>query len=174
MWRRGNFIPIEKRRQLYNADVQSHIVYILPIYSQSNRTKLDELQIIQNKCIKATFRLPRDTPTTFLYSCNLVPIHQLATVERIVHLHRMLNSHTKHGFNIRLNRDVSTRSSRRRSQLHVANDHPSLAISIREYNRLSSQIRQLRNLDAFKAEVKLKVMNESENFCAFSPFVFIN
>lgn len=174
MQRRGKQIPAAKRKQLYNAYVQSHVIYMLPIYSLGNKTKLDELQTIQNKCIKSVFRLPRSTSTTFLYSSTLLPIHQLSIVERVVHLHRMIKSVTKHGFNIHLNRDIHHRASRRQSHVHLSNVHPSLKQSINEYNRLSTDIRQLGCFESFKAKVKLKTMNENDDFCAISPFVFVN
>jgi len=174
MWRRGKYIPAGKRKQLYHAYVQSHIIYMLPIYSLGNKTKLDELETMQNKCLKACFRLPRDTSTTFLYSTSILPIHELAIVERVVHLHRMVKSLTKHGLDVRLNRDVRSRSLRRQSCVHVSLAHQSLRRSINEYNRLSSDIRRLDCIDSFRAKVKLKVMNESLNFSAVSPFVFIN
>lgn len=147
---------------------------MLPIYSQGNKTKLNELQTLQNRCIKAVFRLPKDTSTTFLYSSSLLPIHQLATVERLVHLHRMIKSSTKHGCDIRLNKDAHHRVLRRQSQVHLSTDHPSLRKSINEYNRLNSDIRQLSCIKTFKSKVKLKIMNDCMDFRAISPFAFIN
>ncbi len=174
MWRRGKYIPVEKRKTLYNAYVQSHITYMLPIYSHGNKTKLDELQIIQNKCVKAAFRLHRTTSSTSLYSSTLLPIHQLALVERVVHLHRMVKSLTKHRFCIRLNRDAHHRTLRRQSHVNRSKDHPTLKQSINEYNRLNTEIRQLGCVGSFKAKVKLKTVNESADYCAISPFVFVN
>ncbi len=78
----------------------------------------------------------------------------------------MVDSLTKHGFDIKLNKDIQSRPSRRRSRIHITYDHP--------YDRLSSQIRNIKAVDAFKAEVKLKIMNESKNFCAISPLIAIN
>lgn len=174
MWRRGKYIPVEKRKLLYNAYVQTHIINMLPIYSQGYKTKLNELQILQNRCVKAAFRLPRTTPTTYLYGSTLLPIHQLAIVERITHLHRMVKSTTKHGFDICINGEAHDRVMRRRSHIHRLNHHPSLHQSINEYNRLSSELRQSNCIKTFKAKVSIKIMDESEQFCAISPFVFIN
>ena len=85
-----------------------------------------------------------------------------------------MKSLTKHGFDIHLNRDVQSRASRRLSQIHISNQHPSLRQSINEYNRLSSEIRQLGCTESFKRSVRLKVINESEQFSAFSPYRYIN
>lgn len=132
---------------MINAYVPSHIVYMFPFYSQANKTNLSELQIIQNNCIDGTFRLPTDTPSPFLYSCSLVPISLILILKIKVHLHRMLNSFAKHGFFIWLNKDITSRSCRQRSGVHITNDHASLINSISEYNRLSFHIRRFKNMD---------------------------
>lgn len=46
--------------------------------------------------------------------------------------------------------------------------------SISEYRLLRSRIQQLKNTDAFKVEVRLKVMSESEDFSTISSSIFIN
>lgn len=173
MWRKGKYIPAEKRKQLYFAYVQSHIRYMLLIYSLGNKTKMNELQIIQNRCIKALYRLPRGTSTRYLYSANLLPLRPLAIIERVTHLHRMLKLLTKHSFDIRLNRDVYERVSRRRSQVHITKLSPSLIKSINEYNRLSTELRQENCIGTFKSKLRLKVMTESDEFSVISPFLYI-
>lgn len=168
MWRKGKCIPAEKRKQLYYAYVQSHLM--LPIYSLSNKRKMNELQTIQNSCVKAMCHLHRRTPTTYLCSVNLLPLRPLAIVERVTHPHKMLKLLTKHSFDIKLNRDVNERETRRRSEIHITRQHPSLSQSINEYNRLSSEIRRMSCIDTFKSKLKLKIMSESEEFNIVSPF----
>jgi len=76
--------------------------------------------------------------------CNLLPVYQLATVERIVHLHRMLNGLTKHGVDIRLNRDISSRSSRRRMPMNILRSRPlsvNTIVSALGYGRLRTWMR---------------------------------
>lgn len=65
MWRKGKYIPVDKRKQLYFAYVQSHLMYMLPIYEDCAQYKLNELQTLQNRCIEAIFLLDRYTSTTF-------------------------------------------------------------------------------------------------------------
>lgn len=70
--------------------------------------------------------------------------------------------------------DLNQRITRRMSQVHISQQHPSLRQSINEYNRLSSELRQCNNVDVFKSKLKVKLMNESDEFVAISPFYFIN
>lgn len=84
MWKRGKYIPMERRKQLYFVYVQSHIAYMLPIYSAGSKMKLGRLQRVQNRCIKALYRLQHLTPSTYLYSTSIMPIEKLAVVERVI------------------------------------------------------------------------------------------
>jgi len=184
MWRKSKFIPIEKRKQLYNAYVQSHLLYMLPIYSECAQYKLDELQTLQNRCIKALFRLDRYTPTTFLYSSSLLPINEMAKVERISFVHKLSGSLTKNNFVFIRNAVVHGRTTRRNSLLHIFNQHSAvsifnscnaaLATSINEYNEIDSETRNMTSINSFKAKVKLKIMEESQNFHVISPYYFLN
>lgn len=77
MWRNGKFIPLSKRKEIYFAYVHSHIQYIIAIYSECAGYKLNELYVLQKRCIKALFRLPRLTPSTYLFSNRLLPLNEL-------------------------------------------------------------------------------------------------
>lgn len=68
---KGRYILIEKRKQTYHATCirsQLNCLYILTTYSEGLKTKILELQRVQNQCIKATNHLPRLTYSTNLYS----------------------------------------------------------------------------------------------------------
>ena len=185
MRRHGRFIPIEKRKQLYFAYVQSHITYMMPIYADCSNKKLDQLQTIQNSCIKAMYGLPRLTSTTYLYSKSIVPIKVLATVERVTNIWIMRNSMMKHNFTFTENSTMYAYNTKSRNLIHSFNphgrrvnsdtpDHPALVLAIGEYNRLDTETLQMRSTDTFKARLKLKLMSESDKFSAISPYYFIN
>lgn len=119
MWRKGKHIPVDKRKQLYFAYVQSHLSYMLPIYSECASYKVQELQTLQNRCIKALYRLERFTSTTYLYSTGLLPISELAKVKRIVYIYKLTHSLTKNNFRFAINSDVHGRTTRRNSHIHI-------------------------------------------------------
>ena len=181
MWRNSKFIPLDQRKKIYFAYVQSHLVYMLAIYGECGAVKLKELQTIQNQCIKSLYRLPRLTSSTFLYSSTLLPVTEMARVERVVLMHRMKLSLTKHNFCLVNNVDVHGRSTRRNNEIHVFNPfstrtstNAAIMRASDEYNSLPNCLKGLTNLDSFKVKVKLLVMNQSENYSAISPFFYIN
>lgn len=181
MWRKGKYIPMARRKEIYSAYVHNHLTYMLPIYSECAGYKLKQLQTLQNRSIKAMYRLDRLTPTTYLYSTRLLPISELVKVERIVCVHKLINSRTKHNFRFVVNADVHSRLTRRNSQLHVFNQHSSsnlsnaaLVAALCDFNSMDSDIRHTQCLKTFKAKVRLKVMTLSEKFSAISPFFYVN
>lgn len=185
MWRKGKYIPVENRRQLYVSYVQSHLMYMLPIYGECAQYKLKELQTLQNRCIKAAFRLDRNTSTTYIYSTTIVPITELAKVERICLVYKLVKFRTKHNFRLHTNADVHGRSTRRDSMVHNFNMYSSmttvseatgaaLMLAIDEFNRVDSETRRLTSFKSFRSKVKLKVMQESSVFAVVSPFLFVN
>lgn len=185
MWRKGKYIPVGKRKQLYFAYVQSHLMYMLPIYGDCAQYKLNELQTLQNRCIKAIYRLDRYTSTTFLYSSSMLPVTELAKAERIICVHKLVSSLTKHNFRFSTNSEVHGRTMRRGSRIHNFNmqstvttifntSNAALAMAVNDYNNIDSDIRHLTCLKTFKAKVKLKIMKDSSEFSAISPYFFIN
>lgn len=174
MWRNGRFIPSCKRKQIYYAYVQSHLNYMMPIYSQGSITKMAELKILQNRCIKALYHLPRRTSTTYLYSSRLLPIELLATVERFTQLHKMKLNQTKHTFKLITNQEFHGRVNRYPNALHVFKDQPVLNETIVDYNRLPDELLRLKSSKVFKLRFTSLVLQNSTDFYAISPFVHIN
>lgn len=143
MLRKGKYIPIKKRKQIFCAFVQSHIIYVLPLYSEGLITKTDELQRIQNQSFKATYRLSRDNPTEYLCSSSMLPIEELAIVERVSHVHKMVKSLTKHNFILRRSREVHGILTRRMDNRHISRQHKN---RINEYNVIGNELRHLTRI----------------------------
>lgn len=154
---------------------------IFIIYSECAAYKLKELQTLQNRSIKATFRLNRLTPSMYMYSSSLLPVKELVKAERAVYVHKLVHSLSKHNFELVTNSNVHSRSTRRNSRIHVFNHrsttclaNAALETAIDEYNALDSEIRHTNCLSNFKNRVKLKVMSNSDEFSVISPYYFIN
>lgn len=175
MWKRGRYIPINKRKQIYFAYVQSHIAYMLPIYSVGSKKKLLQLQRLQNRCIKAVYHLPRFTPTTYLYTTSVLPVEKLAVLERITYLHKVVKSLTKNNFDIRRNNEIHSHRTRRANELHCPDNHPVLKQSTFEYNRFCGNLTHLTCINSFKAKLKIEVMrNCGGEYDAISPYFYLN
>lgn len=105
----------------------------------------------------------------------------MAAAERLILIHKMKLSLTKHNFRLINNNDVHGRSTRRNDDIHVfypyaARSYANAAImrATNEYNSLPNHIKELTSLVNFKMRVKLLVMERSENYSVMSPFCHIN
>lgn len=112
-----------KQWHMYFAYVQSHFTYMMPIYAECSMKKLKELQTVENSCVKAMYRLPQLTSTTFIYSISILPI---ATVERVTNIWKMSKSLTKHNFTIVQNTALHAYNTRTRNRIHSFNPHVSI------------------------------------------------
>lgn len=92
---------------------------MLAIYGECGICKLKERQTIQNQCIKALYRLPRLSSSTYLYNSKLLPIVETAKIERVINIHRMKKLLTKHNFTFFANIDVHGRVMRRHNDIHL-------------------------------------------------------
>lgn len=181
MWRNGRYIAPEKRALLYFAYVQSHLQYMLPIWGLCGLTKLIELQVMQNRCIKAILRVPRDTPTTFLYSNKILPITILAKYERLVNIRKMVFNETKHHHVFATSHQFHGRQTRNSNQLHIDNrafvnsgNSAPITKAMIEYNNLQSNLRETGSLKDFKRQLRWRLMEDDNTFHYFSPYRIIN
>lgn len=110
-----------------------------------------------------------------------MPIVELAKMERLTNVHKMVHSLTKHNFTFVNNFDVHGRMRRRINNIHLFNPYSvnsdsnsALLRAISEYNMLPLEVREATSLGTFKAKVKLMTMQESVDYEVISPFYYIN
>lgn len=138
---------------------------MLPIYGDCCQYKLKELKTLQNRCIKALFRLPRLTPTTYLYSTSILSLHELAKVEQLTYMYKMVACKVKHNLKI-------TRSYPLTLFNKSSNDSSNAALMtmIDEYNDLDYDTRQIRSVKT----LKLNVMSLRLECGSISPYFYLN
>ncbi|KAL0811210.1 hypothetical protein ABMA28_009640 [Loxostege sticticalis] len=56
-------LPKRVRLTIYNSSVKSHLLYLIEIWGNASKTKLKELQVLQNRIIKSLFHYPYLTRT---------------------------------------------------------------------------------------------------------------
>jgi len=184
MWRSGRFIPLSKRKEIYFAYVQSHLQYMIAIYSECAAYKLNELYVLQKRCIKALFRLPKLTPSSYLFSNRLLPLNGLVTVERVMLIHKMTHSRVKHNFTFSSNRDVHGRVTRNCLDIHLFNlwskknvgdvqTSTALLNAVNDFNYFNKRLLHFDCIKTYKDRLKILVL-ERQNQPVISPFLFVN
>lgn len=183
MWRSGKFIPLCKRKEIYFAYVQSHLRYMITIYSSCAAYKLNELFVIQKRCVKALFRLPKLTPSTYLFSNRLLPLNDLATVEGVMLMHKMMRQRVKHNFTFRTNLDVHGRVTRNGSDIHVFNPWSNKSIAEKtprillnamvDYNYFHRQLTDVNCIKTYKDKLRILVLKRND-MPVISPYLYVN
>lgn len=111
-------IPRQIRYTIYNSLVKPHLLYLIEIWGSAVKTKVSELQIMQNKIIKTLFHYHFLTSSSKIYKeTNLMNIKQLYIYNTCILVRKILKSslHTTLSF-IRL-KQVTKRITRRASFL---------------------------------------------------------
>lgn len=174
MWRVGKYLPDSSKKSLYFSLVFSHINYMIPIYGNCVTYKINELQVLQNRCIKSILNVRPLTPTSYLYSYSVLPIKTLHISQCLILIHRMLNGFMNHNFVFTTNAEVHGRINRRANHIHISNLHPILNDMLIEYNQLDQIIKSVLNVKDFKQKINVNLMTFNENFNPISPYVMLN
>lgn len=145
--------------QFYHAHLVSHITYLIPIWQSAPEFKLHQLQVIQNRVLKAINFFPRLTPTSSLYH-HLPNIHTIAKIQLVILIFKIKYNLIKNNTTLRQHFDIHSRSTRNQALIYTspvssARYHNSaLKRGIRIFNSLPLQVREENSLLKFKNRVK--------------------
>lgn len=164
----SNCIPKNIRFTIYNSLVKSHLLYLIEIWGNAGKTKLQELQRVQNKIIKILFRYPYLTPTYKIFEeTKLMNIKQLYMYTTCILIRKILDKKIKTNLSFTKISEVSKRSRRRPSLLVLPK--PRTNYSKRNityeganiYNNLPSNIKNVSSFNIFKSQLSKYI---TENF----------
>lgn len=114
--RRMSYLLDEKiKKQIYFAYIHSHVIYVNPIWSSVADYKLQELQVLQNKAMKAVYNLPRLTPSKELYIGDrggILPIKVLTEYELNLLSFKINFKLIKSKFTFKITKDVHSYKTR--------------------------------------------------------------
>lgn len=152
-------IPKKQLMMVYHAHFMSHIGYLNPIWNVCTKTKLDQLQRLQNRIVKCVENKPRLTPTISLYrdkpNINLFSFIQTATT-----IHKIKLNLIKH------NLKLQTVGETQRSYLrNILNYRPKffrtekcknsiMADGLKLYNSIPTELKNIQNINSFKAKIE--------------------
>lgn len=150
--------PRQVRVAIYNSLVKPHLTYLIEIWGTASKTKLNELQTLQNRIIKTLFHYPYLTPTVKVYSeTKLMNIKQLYTYTTCLLIRKILNKH--------IQTDITfTKKSQSHKYCGRKGDHLILPMvrtnygkksltfdGVQLYNKLPPDVKHAKTLRAFKS-----------------------
>ncbi|CAH2109003.1 unnamed protein product [Euphydryas editha] len=84
-------LPREIRLMIYNSYVKSHLSYLIEIWGSASKTKIKELQILQNKIVKVLFNYDFMTSTDIIYKeTKIMNIYQLYYFNTLILIYKIL------------------------------------------------------------------------------------
>lgn len=160
--RLSSFIPTSWLLKLYYSLVHSRLQYLVCIWGNASKSRLRELQVLQNRCLKVIFKRPHLFPTIQLYNdedSSLLPIRGLQMLQMLTHMHNIItNADTHH--NVQIIRNSSARSSRYAGNIRLARPNSELGKrrfsyqGSKSYNELPPGIKQQLTVILFKKELR--------------------
>lgn len=165
LYKLNNVVDKSVLYKIYFAHIHSKLIYMNNIWSSVAAYKLHELEVIQNKALKAIHKLPRLTPSNQLYTPSLLPMVQLGNFELIMIIHKMANNIIRHDVQLILNSEIHNINTRTADQIHRPRVHTSAASrgimynGITLYNSVPNEIKQLTSLIQFKKQVRKYLYN---------------
>lgn len=103
------------KKQIYYAHIHSHIIYVNPIWSSVAEYKLKDLQVLQNKAMKAIYNLPRLTPSKELYRGDrgdILPIKLLTEFELNLLSFKINNKLIKSKYSFQITTEIHSYTTR--------------------------------------------------------------
>lgn len=89
-----SFTPKHVLMTVFHAHIQSHLTYLAAIYTNASNSTLKPLQVLQNRALKITHRLPPWFSTDELYQRKLksiIPVKGIGIFQTCTFVKRFLN-----------------------------------------------------------------------------------
>lgn len=165
-------VPQHVLLKMYHAFIQSRYQYAIAAWGACSKTHLKILQVQQNRCIKAVFKLHYLHPTRELYTMpqhNILPIIGLYTQRIATVMYKAVNN-----LNLHHNWQFSTAEHRyptrtahhlRQSDFRTETGRKRfLTRGPNIYNNLPEDIKQSQTLSVFKEKLVSHIRNHLEYF----------
>lgn len=155
------FVPLNWMMNLYHSLVHSRLQYLVCLWGTASMSRVRELQVLQNRCLKIILKKPHLYPTEQLYNDmqnSLLPIRGLQVLQTLTHMHNIVtNPDTHHNMLITMN--LSERSTRYFGNIRLARPNTELGKKrfgyqgSKLYNELPTSIKQQQSSVLYKANL---------------------
>lgn len=164
LYRAKNFLNRKALLSLYFSNVQTHLLYLLPVWSSIPNSYIDRIQRMQNKILKTIYCKPRRYSTKFFYKNvvkpNIIMFSQMIEAERTILIYKLKNKIIRNSYTIPTLQDVTNRSLRRATSLR----RPDFSTTIGKksffyrgvvlFNELPQSLMNAPTLQVFKHQLK--------------------
>lgn len=169
----SSFVPENWLKTLYFALVHSRLHFLVGVWGNASKSRIRELQCIQNRCLKAVLKKPHLYPTVSLFNDvnnSALPIRALYEFQVVLQMHRILCDDVNIHNNLVFDRAFVGRSSRQANDLRLVRPTSeagkkrfSYAAS-KLYNELPVIIKQSTSVLCFKRSMRLHLKSNINRY----------
>ena len=169
LWKLGNVLPLSCRKIIYDALLQSHINYMVPIWGLAPDSTINNAQILQNRALRSFYSIHslehRDKMYAHLVE-NHLPIRACCLVGITTYTYNVINGKTHSNLQFTSSQLIHGRNLRERNPLRPAQartnyGHRSLeTFGPMLFNKVPPDIQKLHHQHAFKWSLKCQLRNE--------------
>lgn len=158
--RRGvHVLPRSSLIKIYFAHIYTHIKFMLNIYSNGPKYKLNCIKVLQNKALKIIFKKSRLTETSTLYNEQFLPLETLIKFDQIILIYKLKNNQIRHNIYIISNADIhryNTRNHLVHQNFARTNSglNSTIARATRTFNAIPERIKSINYINRFKKETR--------------------
>lgn len=159
------FITTDALYTIYSSYVMSHIVYLNPIWSGASQQMLGQLDVINKKAIKIIHNYPLLYPTNLLYTGKYLSFKNICKRELYLTAYKIINNKLKHNFVLNRMIDIHTHNTRNKTNFYLSlfktnqQNNNCLYKSLKLYNELPSELKEIESIVFFKKEIKRVILN---------------
>lgn len=152
-----NIAPMKILWLMYNAYFVPKIQYLNAIWNNAAVFRIKDLQIQQNRVIKAILNLPHLYPTTLLYNEETTQsISQINKFQTLMYIFKIKHNYIKHNVQLQQLNQIHAYSTRNREDFYILHYRTNkglysiIANGLREFNKLPPTLKQEQRISVFK------------------------
>ena len=160
------YISQKTALKLYFAHINSHLLYMNPFWSAANETILNSLAVAQRKCLRFVFNRYSYSPSSELFSLQVLPLKQLNTYNMLILAFKISHNLLTNNVELRLVSDLHDHQTRQRNNFYVENYQTRFGFAnfftrgLLIYNSLDIRLKNIHSISRFKREIKYYLLNE--------------
>lgn len=166
LYRISNYVSSATKLKIYYAYVHSQLTYLNTIWGSACDKNIKLIQVLQNKCMKIVYKLPRLTPSSTLYNNSILPIRYLYRYETSFLIFKINNQIIKFNRQFTLNNQIhsyQTRIVNNLRSIFSKNNVTKCSLfnqGVLIYNKIPNSLKTTKNVAIFKNFLKIFYYSE--------------
>lgn len=154
---------------LYYAHVYSHLSYMSMVWPKTTAAELDQIQTLQNRCVKIITRKPHLTDTITLYDKDHLPVSIICNYQSLLNVFKIKHNMIKNNITTQQAHSIHTYPTRRKSDFYLEKPNSKLMENdfyynaFRLFNELPDDIKRLPTISTFKIKIKEILLENWKN-----------